>query len=145
MSERKLLQEAERWYQQSIDDLEASTGLLTLRKYAQACFYAQQASEKALKAVWYFLDLDPWGHSCTRLIQRLPENEQPYFAEVVETAIALDKLYIPTRYPDALAELTPAEAFTHQEGQSAILSAQKILDCAKARIYRPTSQEILDK
>jgi len=52
MSEKKVLQEANRWYQQSLDDLEAASGLLAIQKYAQACFYAQQASEKALKAVF---------------------------------------------------------------------------------------------
>ncbi len=136
MSERKLLQEAERWYGQAVDDLEAASALLAARKYAQTCFYAQQAAEKALKAVWHFLDLDPWGHSCARLIQGLPEDEQSVFAEILEIALALDKLYIPTRYPDALAELTPAEAFTQREGQSAIASAQEILDCVEVRIYQ---------
>lgn len=141
MSEKKRLQEAERWYEQALDDLEAASALLAAKKYAQTCFYSQQAGEKALKAVWYFLDLDPWGHSCARLIQKLPEDEQIPFADVVETALALDKLYIPTRYPDALAELTPAEAFTKREGESAIAAAQEILDCVNARIYSPSSTE----
>ena len=140
MSDQKLLQEADRWYEQAIDDLEAASALLVADKYAQTCFYSQQAGEKALKAIWYFLDLDPWGHSCARLIQNLPEGEQVAFASVVETALALDKLYIPTRYPDALVELTPAQAFTKKEGKSAIASAQKILDCVKAQIYPPEAE-----
>lgn len=136
MSGNSCLQEAERWYQQAIDDLEAASALLAAGKYAQTCFYAQQSAEKGLKAVWYFLDLDPWGHSCSRLIKTLPEDEQSNFADVLDTALALDKLYIPTRYPDALAEITPAEAFTKREGESAITSAQRIMDCAEARIYK---------
>ncbi len=88
-----------------------AAGLLQIGKFAQACFYAQQAAEKSLKAVDFFLDLDPWGHS-TKLIQNFPEEEQQFFADVVGHAKALDKLYISTRYPDALAEFTPAEAFT---------------------------------
>ncbi|ASC70004.1 hypothetical protein XM38_009340 [Halomicronema hongdechloris C2206] len=36
-------------------------------------------------------------------------------------------LYIPTRYPDALAELTPAEAFTSGEAQTAIGASQHLL------------------
>ena len=140
MSAQKLLQEAERWYEQAVDDLEAASALLVASKYAQTCFYSQQAGEKALKAVWYFLDLDPWGHSCARLIQKLPEDKQAPFTAIVETALALDKLYIPTRYPDALAELTPAEAFTQKEGKSAIASAQEILDCVKAQIYPPEEE-----
>ena len=140
MSEQKLIQEADRWYEQAVDDLEAASALLVAGKYAQTCFYSQQVGEKALKAIWYFLDLDPWGHSCTRLIQNLPEDEQTAFASVIETALALDKLYIPTRYPDALVELTPAQAFTKKEGKSAIASAQEILDCVKAQIYPPEEE-----
>lgn len=140
MSEKKLLQQAERWYEQAVDDLGAAKALLTAKKYAQTCFYSQQAGEKSLKAVWYFLDLDPWGHSCAKLIQQLPESEQASFKEVVETALALDKLYIPTRYPDALAELTPAEAFTEKEAQSAIASSQKILDTVAAQIYKSETE-----
>ncbi|PSN18099.1 hypothetical protein C7271_14275 [filamentous cyanobacterium CCP5] len=37
------------------------------------------------------------------------------FIPVIEPAPALDKPYIPPRYPDGLAELTPAEAFTQSE------------------------------
>lgn len=92
--------------------------------------------EGAESCLWYFLDLDPWGHSCAKLIQALPDSEQISFTEIIETALALDKLYIPTRYPDALAELTPAEAFTKPEGQAAIASSQIILDCVEARIHR---------
>lgn len=134
MSGKKLLQEAERWYRQAIDDLEAARALLSAGKYAQTCFYCQQSGEKAIKAVWYFLDLDPWGHSCAKLIQTLPEAEQKAFAAIIETALSLDKLYIPTRYPDALAELTPAEAFTQKEAQGAIASAEKVIDAAISRI-----------
>ncbi len=40
-----------------------------------------------------------------------------------------------TRYPDALAELTPAEAFTQKEAHSAIAFAREILNLAESRIY----------
>ncbi len=135
MSGAKLRQEAERWYRQAEDDMEAAAGLLAIDKYAQACFYAQQAAEKSLKAVGFLLDSDPWGHSCTKLIQALPSDELKLFSEVEDNAKALDKLYIPTRYPDALAELTPAEAFTQKEAHSAIAFAREILNLAESRIY----------
>jgi len=128
MSEEKLLREAQRWYQQGIDDLEAATALLAANKYPQACFYAQQSAEKVLKAVWLRLDLDPWGHSCGRLIRDLPELPRKEFLPSLDTALALDKLYIPTRYPDALAELTPAEAFTRGEAHAAIQAGQRIIE-----------------
>ena len=127
MSAEKLWREAQRWYQQGIDDLEAAEALMVAQKYPQACFYAQQAAKKALKGVWFRLDLDPWGHSCGRLIRDLPESPRSDFLALLDTALAMDKLYIPTRYPDALAELTPAEAFNRSEAQAAIQSRQRLL------------------
>ena len=136
MSGNKLLQDAESWYKQAVDDLEGAALLSAGQKYALSCFCAQQAGEKALKALWRFLDLDPWGHSCARLVRDLPEEERSTFAGITQAAAALDKLYIPTRYPDALAGLTPAETYVQSDGQMAIASAQEILDCVEARIYR---------
>ncbi|WP_008307868.1 HEPN domain-containing protein [Leptolyngbya sp. PCC 6406] len=127
MSREKLQQEADRWYRQSIDDLDAAQALIAAHKFAQACFYAQQATEKGLKAVWISLDSDPWGHFYTRLIRDLPQPAQSHFQSLINLALALDKLYIPTRYPNALVELTPAEAFTQGEAQTALAAAQRLL------------------
>lgn len=137
MSQEKLQREAQRWYQQGLDDFEAAQALLAAKKFAQACFYAQQAVEKGLKAVWIRGDLDPWGHSCTRLIQNLPEPIQSNFYPLLELALALDKLYIPTRYPDALTELTPAEAFTQAETQTALAAAQRLLNQVEQWLESP--------
>jgi HEPN domain-containing protein len=132
MSAEKLKREAQRWYVQASDDLGAAEALLNAQKYAQACFYAQQATEKAMKAVWFLLDLDPWGNSSARLIRELPEAEQACFWPFLDAALSLDKFYIPTRYPDALGDLIPAEAFTAGEAQTAIQLAKTILDQVKA-------------
>jgi len=40
-------------------------------KHAQCCFYCQQAAEKALKAAYYSVDGEPWGHSLVRLIEEI--------------------------------------------------------------------------
>ena len=127
MSDEKLRNKAQRWYTQARDDVEAAQALLSARKYAQTCFYAQQAAEKGMKAVWFLLDLDPWGHSCARLIRDLPAATNEEFAKLLDTSLRLDKFYIPTRYPDALPDLIPAEAFTLDEARSAIRSAEAVL------------------
>lgn len=85
------------------------------------------SAEKGLKAVWFLLDLDPWGHSCARLIRNLPEEPKAEFDSLLELALGLDKLYLPTRYPDALPDLIPAEAFTKGEAGTAVQSAEAIL------------------
>ena len=71
--------------------------------YAQACFYSQQAGEKAVKALWYMLDADPWGHSVQRLILDFPHRSDISDVDIwIEWGAALDKFYIPTRYPNGL-------------------------------------------
>mgnify|MGYP001627233812 CR=1 FL=1 len=134
MSVEKRRAEAGRWLRQAEDDLEAARALRDARKYAQACFFAQQAAEKALKALWYAADLDPWGHSVTRLIDELPPELRSSLESLRQAALSLDKLYIPTRYPDALGVLTPAEAYTLAEAERAIADAQSILAAVHAAL-----------
>ncbi|GIW24936.1 HEPN domain-containing protein [Meiothermus sp.] len=131
MSVEKQQREAHRWLRQARDDLEAARALEAVGKYAQAAFFAQQAGEKALKAVWLALDADPWGHSLGRLVREMPGDAKGAFAPLLDNALALDKLYIPTRYPDALAELTPAEAYTQAEARAALAQAEAILKAAE--------------
>lgn len=134
MSVERLEAEARRWWRQAADDLEAGQALAAVGKNAQAAFLAQQAGEKALKALWIRLDLDPWGHSLARLIKELPAAEAACLQGHLDAALALDKLYIPTRYPDALAELTPGEAYTAAEAQAAIRHAQALLEAVGERL-----------
>lgn len=127
MSMEKLRSNADRWYRQAVDDLDAAQTLVDAGKYPQGCFYAQQAGEKAMKALWFLHDLDPWGHSVARLIRDLPDDLKSDWMPLLEDALGLDKLYIPTRHPDALAELTPAEAYTRRESEVAIALARSIV------------------
>jgi len=138
MSVEKQRREARRWLRQAGDDLEAARVMLDAGKYPQAAFFAQQAGEKALKAVWLFLDADPWGNSLGRLVREMPEGAKARFAPLLEAALALDKLYIPTRYPDALAELTPAEAYTQAEARAALAQAEAILKAAEGWLREAT-------
>lgn len=121
MSTEPLELEARRWLHQAGDDLEAAAeALVAAGKYAQAAFLAQQAGKKAIAAFWFRRDVDPWGHSLARLIKDLPPDKRAALEGLLDAALALDKLYIPTRHPDALAELTPAGAYTQAEAQSAV-------------------------
>lgn len=132
MSVEKQRREAERWLRQAEDDLDAARLLLTNGKFAQSAFFSQQAGEKAMKAVWLATDADPWGHSLGRLVKDLPDPAvRARFAPLLEGALALDKLYIPTRYPDALADLTPGEAYTKGEAEAALAHSTTIVQTVR--------------
>lgn len=134
MSVERLKRESLRWLIQAEDDLEASEALQAAQKFAQASFFAQQAGEKALKAYWIRQDLDPWGHSLGRLVKDLPPAARLGLEGLLDTALALDKLYIPTRYPDALADLTPAEAYTRAEAATAAGHARRVIEVVRSHL-----------
>ncbi|WP_117238329.1 nucleotidyltransferase domain-containing protein [Thermus sediminis] len=62
----------------------------------------------------------------------LPEEEAPYLKSLLPQA--LDKLHIPTRYPDALPGLTPQEAYTEEGARKALEDAQAILEAVEVRL-----------
>lgn len=130
MSEEKNIHEAKRWLATALDDFKAADILMKNRMFAHSCFLFQQSAEKALKALWYREDLDPWGHSVLKLVEELPKKYDP-IRKLKSPAAFLDKFYIPTRYPNGLPELTPSEAYTHKEALLCRKEALKILERAR--------------
>ena len=132
MSSENYQSEADRWFRQGVADLEAARGSLNLKKYEWASFQAQQAGEKFLKAYWLYQGHDPWGHSLVKLIKDYPDDSTKKSIEILLGAAKyLDKMYIPTRYPNGLPDMIPAEVYTLDEASSAIDQAQTILDAVK--------------
>ena len=132
MSQENYREDAKRWLRQAEADINAAQGSLKNHNYEWACFQSQQAGEKALKALWYHYAFDPWGHSIVKLMLEFPENEiRNYLSSFLNKAKELDKLYIPTRYPNGLPDLTPSEVFTEEEASKAIESSKFIIEEVK--------------
>ncbi|HPB31167.1 MAG TPA: HEPN domain-containing protein [Candidatus Sumerlaeota bacterium] len=128
MSAEHMREESRRWMEQARSDVAAAMDSTKAGHFNWACFQAQQAAEKAMKSVWYQLDLDPWGHSVAKLVDGLPHDlVGDNFEEANEPARHLDKLYIPTRYPNGLPGITPTEAYDVKDAESAIAAAERIL------------------
>ena len=96
------------WWEQGRRDLRHAGNALEDGDYEWAAFAAQQAAEKALKALIMSLGGDPWGHSILRLAEALPEHYKSP-PGVMEAAKRLDKHYIPAPYPNGFAEGYPGE------------------------------------
>ena len=131
MSTEKNMREAIRWLTTADDDLDSAVILKINGKYAHSCFHAQQAGEKALKAVWFFADADPWGHSIKKLIEDLTSVDFKLYQKLEPHArmgMVLDRFYIPTRYPNGLPDITPDVAFTNEDADTCITYSKKILD-----------------
>lgn len=135
MSVEKEQHEAQRWLQQARADLRAAESSIAAEVFEWACFQSQQAAEKALKAFWFHHSADPWGHSLLKLIEDFPDDElRGAVTPLLAQAKALDKLDIPTRYPNGLPDSIPAEVYTEPEARSAIESAGQVIEAVAAAI-----------
>ncbi|MCX8205388.1 MAG: HEPN domain-containing protein [Candidatus Nezhaarchaeota archaeon] len=94
--------------------------------YNWSCFKAHQAGEMAVKALLHGLGLSAYGHSVSRLLTML-EGRVEVPRDVMSCAKSLDKLYVPTRYPNAWAEGLPHEYYIEEDAERAIACAERIV------------------
>lgn len=119
--------EGERWLSQGERDLDAARYLREGGRHNLACYQAQQAAEKALKAVLYAKGEESvLGHSALVLVGAAGELE-PTLRAVADAARRLDRFYIPTRYPNGLPGGIPADAFDERDATGAIADAEAVV------------------
>ena len=123
--------EADRWRRQADNDLAFARVAVRERFYAQACFVAQQAAEKAVKAIAYGLgERTVLGHSLVALISRYADPV-PELHDLRELGGILDQYYVPTRYPNGLAGGVPFEAFGESQAAAAVDAAARFVQLAE--------------
>lgn len=122
------------WLLQAESDLEHAKKSLKMNDYNWACFASQQSAEKALRALYDFLGGEGWGHTIIKLLKELPSDKVAVREELLQEAVYLDKLYIPTRYPNGVDSGASADYYTNKEAQEAIRYAGDILSFVKAQI-----------
>lgn len=121
---------AERWLAAARDDLESARYLAAGGRFAPACFFAQQAAEKAVKAVHYRQGArSVIGHNVRALVERLSPRSSTLDA-LLDAARELDLFYVPTRYPNGLDSGTPAEAFSAAQSARAMDLAERFIAAA---------------
>jgi HEPN domain-containing protein len=126
------------WLRQAEADLEHARASLDHGDHEWACFAAQQSAEKAVKAVFFHLHGDPWGHSLLALLEGLVEPaRKAVTAELLDAARALDKQYIPTRYPNGFAQGAPTDYYTARDARESIGHAESILSFCRAALRQP--------
>src|SRR4030042_566225 len=131
MSQSRNQYEAERWLMTAKEDLLAAETLSSAEIYSLACFHAQQAAEKAVKALWRLIDAHPWGRSVKKLIMDFPRKDMIENAEALaDKAALLDKFYIPTRYPNGLPDLTPGQIYIREDAEKGIEAARMFVSLA---------------
>jgi HEPN domain-containing protein len=123
------------WLRQADADLEHAELSAKEGDYEWSCFAAQQAAEKAIKALYLSHHGDPWGHSLLALLQSLPKDVVSLLRpDLLDSARALDKAYIQTRYPNGFASGAPLDYFTERDAFESIAHAKSILEFCRSQV-----------
>ncbi len=124
---------AQDWLKQAERDLEVAEAARQAGWHEWACFAAQQAAEKAVKALHLHLGQEVWGHVVARLLRELPERVHVP-EELIQKAQVLDGFYIPPRYPNSHPEGAPFEHFGPLQSEEAVRYAREIVAFARAQM-----------
>ena len=122
-------EDAHRWLRQGEADLRMARVSLEAAGYEWACFQAQQAAEKALKAFMYQQGYAEFTHSLTELVRSCGKWDDSFqVPELAEAAHFLDQFYIPTRYPNGLAGgIAPTEFYQRADAEKCVSMSELIL------------------
>lgn len=128
-------QEALRWLEQAEHNLKVAKHNWQAGFYSDACFMAEQTAQVTLKA---FIIANKrrhvWEHSVQELARLCSQYDED-FAGVVEAGKVLDRYYIPTWYPDALASpAVPYKTYTEKDAAAAVGFAEKIMGLVKQKL-----------
>ena len=125
---------ARAWLANAHDDLLAASRL-TEGLWHLACFHAQQAAEKGLKAVLTLREGDvPLTHIIRELLTACDAAGIHVDDAVAKRALLLEKYYIPTRYPDALGWAHAASAYSEADAASARANAEAVVAWADSDV-----------
>lgn len=124
------------WLDQAQGDLAHAHSDLEGRFYDWACFSAQQAAEKGVKAVLQRAGGDAWGHSVADLLEIVGQSHA-VAEELLNAALELDKAYIPARYPDALPSGSPRRRYTRNEAERMVAHAGQIVRFCEGLLSEP--------
>ncbi len=119
-----------KWLNYAQDDLSWTEANIKEQVWYGACFTAQQATEKALKAylisqeknIKKIHDLRALLEECTRIDQSFEQLRDP--------CVTLNAYYAPSRYPD-IAEFVD---FTQEKAKEAYPLAKKVVDFVKTKV-----------
>lgn len=123
------------WMRQAEADLKHAVNSHRFGDCEWCCFAAQQAAEKAIKALFHKLNLDAPGHTASLLLANLPQEVSAPQA-LIDKAKIIDKHYIPARYPTGFERGAPTDFYTAGEAEAAIKIAGEIIDFCKSHLLQ---------
>ena len=121
------------WLKQAQRDLEQARDSQNSGRHEWACFAAQQAAEKAAKALHLYLKQEAWGYVVAQLLMEIPESTAvPH--DLIEKGRVLDNFYIPTRYANGHPSGAPYEHYGVLQSNQAIQYASEIIEFVRTKM-----------
>lgn len=120
-------------FRQAERDLAQARDSRASGRHEWACFAAQQAGEKAVKALHLKWGQEAWGHVVAKLLRELPEAIQVP-EDLMDKGRVLDSYYIPPRYPNGHPEGAPFEHYGSLQSGEAIQYAGEILEFVRTKM-----------
>ena len=96
---------------------------------------SEQTAQKAMKAFLYAQgERVVAEHSIVSMMRRALSYDTA-FQPLLEKAGVLDQYYIPTRYPDALADpAVPFESYTREQASYALAYARELVELVQKQV-----------
>jgi HEPN domain-containing protein len=137
--------EARRWFQQAYYDLEATRWNIQGGFFDTACFLAQQASEKALKALLYYQGSRRAALLTHSLVEMVRETgkKTATMTDLLDQARELDLHYIPSRYPNGIPSGYPHQFYGKKVADQALASAEKIFSTIRDHLKAEGQRDIV--
>jgi len=121
------------WLAQAHRDLEQAQESREAGRHEWSCFAAQQAAEKAVKALHLHLGQEAWGHVIAQLLRELPDTITN-LEDLIEKGRVLDNFYIPARYPNSHPAGAPFEHYGLLQSEEAIRYAREIIEFIDSQV-----------
>lgn len=125
------MERSQDWFAQAERDLAQAKESRDSGRHEWACFAAQQAAEKAVKALHLSLGQEAWGHVVAKLLRELPVEIE---RRLVEKAKVLDNFYVGTRYPNGHSEGSPFEHYGEIQSEEALRYAGEIVELVRSQM-----------
>ncbi len=122
------------WSAQPERDLDQARSSEREGRHEWACFAAQQAGKKAVKALHLARGQEARGQTIASLLTQLPMAVPD---DLVEKGKVLDNLYVGTRYPNGHPEGAPFEHYGSLQSSGALLYASEIIEFVRAQMANP--------
>ncbi len=107
------------WFRQAVRDLEQAEDSRRAGRHEWACFAAQQAAKKAVKALHLRWGQEAWGYVVAKLLRELPEAARVP-DELVEKGRGPGHLLHPTALPQQPLGGAPFEHYGPLQSEEAI-------------------------